>query len=204
MGVRRVGARRVGGPKFRAFFPSPATKFVLLFPLWGSSRGFLVVFGSARAVKCARLEFSGCCVKPRRPQSRLGFTQQPESPNVHSPTRDWQCSNYHKLEAQSKSQCSVYNIGRVVKRTHSVFYWWAKCRRIRVSSLVCCGEVAMYSCARLHRQTVKSLPPPTCVVSSSMHLFGWTDHGAVTASNGANTTKMRSHHGQKDQTNECS
>ena len=71
VGARRVGARRVGaptqkkwspkgggrkgggskgggpkggGPKFRAFFPSPAAKFVLFFPLWGSSRGFLVVF----------------------------------------------------------------------------------------------------------------------------------------------------------------
>ena len=44
VGARRVGARRVGSPKFRAFFPSPATKFVLFFPLWGSSRGILVVF----------------------------------------------------------------------------------------------------------------------------------------------------------------
>ena len=35
----------------------------------GSSRGFLVVFGSAGAVKCARLEFSGCRVKPRRPSA---------------------------------------------------------------------------------------------------------------------------------------
>ena len=40
----KVGPRRVGGPKFRVFFPSPAAKFVLFFPLWGSSRGILVVF----------------------------------------------------------------------------------------------------------------------------------------------------------------
>ena len=71
VGARRVGARRVGpqprksgSPKgrgqkwrperwefegweaqnFALFFPSPAAKFVLFFPLWGSSRGFLVVF----------------------------------------------------------------------------------------------------------------------------------------------------------------
>ena len=44
VGARRVGARRVGGLKFRAFFPSPAAKFVLFFPLWGSARGILVVF----------------------------------------------------------------------------------------------------------------------------------------------------------------
>ena len=40
----KVGARSVGGSKFRAFFPSPAPKFVLFFPLWGSSREILVVF----------------------------------------------------------------------------------------------------------------------------------------------------------------
>ena len=54
------------------------------------------------------------------------------------------------------------------------------------------------SCARLHRQTGKPLPAPTCVVSSSTYLFGWTDHGAVTASNGANTTNMRSQQRQKE------
>ena len=62
MGPRRVGPHRVGSQnlekveapkgvapkgggsqKFRAFFPSPATKFVLFFPLWVSFRGILVV-----------------------------------------------------------------------------------------------------------------------------------------------------------------
>ena len=38
----------------------------------------------AGALKCARLEFSGCRVKPRRPQRSRGFTQQSESPNVHT------------------------------------------------------------------------------------------------------------------------
>ena len=68
-GGRRVGARRVGaegwgarkvtGPKFRAFFPSSAT-VSLFFSLWG----LLVEFW--------------WCLKRRR-----GFTRQPESPNVH-------------------------------------------------------------------------------------------------------------------------
>ena len=40
--ARRGGARRVGGPKFRAFFSLPP--FILFFPLWGSFRGILVVF----------------------------------------------------------------------------------------------------------------------------------------------------------------
>ena len=61
-----MGARRVGGPKFRAFFPCPAAKFVFFFPLWGSSRGILVFevpepsnvhVWSSRAVVC----------EPRRP-----------------------------------------------------------------------------------------------------------------------------------------
>ena len=60
------------------------------------------------------------------------------------------------------------------------------------------------SCARMHRLPGKPLPPPTRVVSSSTYLFGWTNHGFVTASNGANTTKMRSQQGQNDQTNERS
>ena len=32
------------GPIFRSLFPSIPAKFVLFFPLWGSSRGILVVF----------------------------------------------------------------------------------------------------------------------------------------------------------------
>ena len=75
-------------------------------------------------------------------------------------------------------------------------------------SQVCCGESCPVtrspSCARLHRQTGEPLPPPTCVVSSSTYLCDWTDHGAVTATNGANTTKMRWQHRQKDLTNERS
>ena len=37
-----------GPPKISLFFPSPAAKFVLFFPLWGSSRGILVVFFESR------------------------------------------------------------------------------------------------------------------------------------------------------------
>ena len=44
-GPEGVGARRGEGPEIsRFFFLSPAGKFVLFFPLWGSSRGILVVF----------------------------------------------------------------------------------------------------------------------------------------------------------------
>ena len=50
-------------PKFRSFFPSPAAKFVLFFPLWGSSRGILVVFEGRDPQMC----------------TRRGFTRQPEN-----------------------------------------------------------------------------------------------------------------------------
>ena len=73
-GPRRVGPRRVkgGSPKFRAFFfplPPPFRSFL---SLWGSFLGILVVFLKAGTLKCARLEFSGCRVKPRRPHSSRG------------------------------------------------------------------------------------------------------------------------------------
>ena len=98
---------------------------------------------------------------------------------------------------------------RVVRQTHSVFFfWWATGRCMRVPSQVCCGKVALQR-ARLRvdacsDRLLSPCHPPTCVVSSSTYLLGWTDHGAVTASNGANTTKIRWQQGQKDQTNDRS
>ena len=76
VGARRVGARRVGGPKFRVFFSLPPEISFFLLSLWG---GLLVEFWwflNAGTLKCARLEFSGCRVKPRQPQSRQGFTRR--------------------------------------------------------------------------------------------------------------------------------
>ena len=98
-GLRRVGAPKGGGQKGGeaqnfALFSLSRSIFALFVSLWVSSRGFLVVSGSAGAVKCVRLEFSGCRVKPRRPQSRRGFTRQPraqtrifEGPGLHKPTK---------------------------------------------------------------------------------------------------------------------
>ena len=78
----------------RFFFPSPTTSFALFLSHWGASRGFLVVFGSARALKCARLEFSGCCGKPPRPRSLWVSHDSPraqrftfEGPRLHKPPK---------------------------------------------------------------------------------------------------------------------
>ena len=54
---------------FALFFFSPAPMFALFLSLGRSSRGCL----DAGAVKCLRLEFSGCHVKPRRPPKPSGF-----------------------------------------------------------------------------------------------------------------------------------
>ena len=74
---RKSGApRRVGGPEGWGaqislfFFPFPATISLFSVSLWVSSRGILVVFEASRALKCARLEFSGCRV--RAPAARSG------------------------------------------------------------------------------------------------------------------------------------
>ena len=72
-------------PKFRAFFPLPPP-FSLFFSLsGGSSRGILVVFLKAGTLKCARLEFSGCRVKPRRPKGHPPSGPHPSSPNPWGP-----------------------------------------------------------------------------------------------------------------------
>ena len=69
-GGPKGGGPKGGGPEISRFFSfsRPHVRSFCL-SLWVSSRGFLVVFLKARTLKCARLEFSGCRVKPRRPQS---------------------------------------------------------------------------------------------------------------------------------------
>ena len=66
-GTTKCGGPKGGGPKFRAFFSLLRHNFFFFFLSWGSFRGILVVFEAAGALECARLEFSGCRVKPRRP-----------------------------------------------------------------------------------------------------------------------------------------
>ena len=80
--TQKKWAPKVGGSKFRAFFhlPLPFSPFFLS-PLV-FSRGILEVFGSARRLKCSRLEFSGCRVKPRRPEA-VGVAREPKRARCH-------------------------------------------------------------------------------------------------------------------------
>ena len=73
-GPPSAGTPPPGRPKFRAFFPSPAAKFVLFFPLWGSSRGFLVVFLKRRDPHiCTFGELWLLCEAPAAPKPLGGF-----------------------------------------------------------------------------------------------------------------------------------
>ena len=72
-GAQRVGPRRVGGPKFRAFFPSPATIFFHSSLSWGSSRGILVLFEALGPSNVHVLELLGCGVKAPAAPNPQGF-----------------------------------------------------------------------------------------------------------------------------------
>ena len=65
-GAPKDGALHVKGgePTHFALFSSQATIFFLSSLFWVYSRGMLVGVLKRRGLKCARLEFSGCRVKP--------------------------------------------------------------------------------------------------------------------------------------------
>ena len=100
-----VGVSRVGvgfkvwfGPPFPGPpFPGPpfpwtAFNFVLFFPLWGSSRGILVVFVKAGILKCARLALWLLCEAPAafRP------------PGLHTTVRELQTCTFSKTQNSPK------------------------------------------------------------------------------------------------------
>ena len=89
LGLRK--ARRVGGPKFRAFLISPAAKFVLFFPLWGSSAEFWWCLKRRGAQMCA---FGVLWLSYEAPAA-------PKPPGFHTTTRE------PKLELASNSNTLV-------------------------------------------------------------------------------------------------
>ena len=75
---RKIGGPKGGGPKISRFFFFPLPPQNSFFS--SLSGGLLVefwwCFEAPGALQCARLEFSGGRVQPRRPQSRRGFTPE--------------------------------------------------------------------------------------------------------------------------------
>ena len=98
VGPRRVELRRVGGPKFRAFFPSSATIFFLLSLSWGPFVEFWWCL-KRRGLKCARLEFSGCRV--RAPAARSGGAAGVSHDSPRAQTCTFQGSGLQKHQQNS-------------------------------------------------------------------------------------------------------
>ena len=79
---------------------------------------------------------------------------------VFLPSREWQYPNSHKLEARSKSQCTVYNRGpRGEANAQLVFFslvGLVPLHSCAVEAVLSesCPSTRSPSCARLHRQTV--------------------------------------------------
>ena len=90
---------------------------------------------------------------------------------------------------------------RVVRQTHSGFYWWAKCRCIRK----CVVKVALKRAQlRVRACTDRLLIKPCDHPASSIRPRICSVGRTMTPSQLQDTTKMRSQQGQKDQTNESS
>ena len=96
-------------------------------------------------------------------------------------SRDWQYSNSHKLEARSKSHTPFTTEARVVRQTHSVFFfYWCQvplyaCAVARML-WKSCPATRSPSCGRLHRQTLLSpcLHPPVSPLLPRKCLVGRT------------------------------
>ena len=93
-GPRRVGPRRVGAQNFALFFPSPAAKFVLFFPLWGFSRGILVVFKAPGPEMCTFGVLGLSCASPGGPVWWAAGVS-PDSPRVQTCTFQGSCLQKH-------------------------------------------------------------------------------------------------------------
>ena len=105
---------------------------------------------------------------------------------VFIPSQDWQYFNSHKLEAHSKSQYSVCNIGSrgTANAQRFLLVGLVPLNASAVASVLweSCTVTRSPSCARFHRQTVTPLPPPTthlcCLFFHvSVWLYGsWRQH----------------------------
>ena len=86
-GAPKGGARRVGGPKFRAFFSllPPQFSSFLLSLSWGPFVEFWWCLKHRGLEMCTFGVLGLSCASPGGPVwwGRRGFTRQPESPNVH-------------------------------------------------------------------------------------------------------------------------
>ena len=109
---RRVEPRRVGGPKFRAFFPSSATIFFLLSLSWGPFVEFWWCLKRWGPEMCT-FGLSDCRVKPRRPH-------QTGPPGFHTTARELQTCIFEGPGASNTTKIQREDTQRGKKRTKFV------------------------------------------------------------------------------------
>ena len=160
MEPRRVGPRRVGagGPHFRAFFTLPP-HFSFFLP----STGCLLVefwwwFLKAGTLTCARLEFSGCRVEPRRPKKAAGGSHH--SPRAQTCTFKGPGLQKHQnstrrppRERRNNENCG----GRGEKRAK----FWAVRERLSWGGRSCGGR---FWGGRSWRGPLPTLPPSSIII----------------------------------------
>ena len=112
MGAEGVGARRGGGPegwgpgpKFRAFFVSPARNFILSSLSGGSSRGIVAAVQGMPHPKCGFLLVSFCVNTGGRqaPTGTNRHQQAPTSTNKHQ-----QAKSGNNKEKQKQQQQKIW------------------------------------------------------------------------------------------------
>ena len=100
---RRTALRRTA-QHVALFFSLSRPIFALFVFLWGSARGMLVVFEAPGGVKCARLEFSGCRVKPRHNTHRTHSTHTTHThththhTHTHTHSTCWPKTDWPKMD----------------------------------------------------------------------------------------------------------
>ena len=110
VGPEGWGARRVEGPKFRAFFALSHRKFHSLFSLWGFSRGILVVFEAPGRSNVRVWSSLVVMCEPRRP-GLVG------PPGFHTTARELQTRTFERPGASKHHQNSTRRHQREKKRT---------------------------------------------------------------------------------------
>ena len=116
LGPRRVGAQKVGPEGWEAqnfaLFSLSRHNFHSLFPLLGSFRGNLVVFGSAGALKCARREFTRQPENSKRADFRARSSKTPPKSNEKTP-RERQITKMGASEGKTRAEFCAVRTGRV-------------------------------------------------------------------------------------------
>ena len=91
-------------PKISRFFPSPATKFVLFFPLWGSSRGILVVFEAPGASNVHVWNSRAVMWSPGGPEAAQANNQRAQTCTSKGPSTSKTPPKFHEKTPRDRER----------------------------------------------------------------------------------------------------